>query len=209
MPTGVYIRTEKSKNAKGKKHPHTLEAKQKIKNAWNNPEYRENQIRKKIGRKLSEITKQKISKSHLGKNNWTKGRVVSEETRQKMSISHKGLNVWSKGKPSWNKGLKGFLGKEKHWNWKDGISRDKHSVTEPKYKEWREKVFKRDGYKCKINNNCVVYIQAHHILPWRDYEELRYDVNNGITLCLAHHPRKRAEEKRLAPMFQELVSVSN
>ena len=32
--------------------------------------------------------------------------------------------------------------------------------------------------------------------------------NNGITLCFAHHPRKRAEEKRLSPYFMELVSVS-
>ena len=28
---------------------------------------------------------------------------------------------------------------------------------------------------------------------------------NGITLCQAHHPRKRAEEKRLVPVLQRLV----
>ena len=38
--------------------------------------------------------------------------------------------------------------------------------------------------------------------------KLRYEINNGITLYHAHHLRKRAEEKRLAPIFQELVSVS-
>ena len=59
------------------------------------------------------------------------------------------------------------------------------------------------------NIDCNGRIEAHHILPWRNFVELRYDVNNGITLCLAHHPRARAEEKRLIPTFQELVSVSN
>jgi len=35
-----------------------------------------------------------------------------------------------------------------------------------------------------------------------------FTIKNGITLCHAHHPRKRAEEKRLEPLFKELVSVS-
>ena len=47
------------------------------------------------------------------------------------------------------------------------------------------------------------------VLSWLKYLELRYNINNGITLCQAHHPKKRAEEKRLIPFFQELVSVSN
>lgn len=61
----------------------------------------------------------------------------------------------------------------------------------------------------KINNkDCEGKLEAHHILSWKDYPELRYDINNGITLCHAHHPKKRAEEKRLSPYFMELVSAS-
>jgi len=75
--------------------------------------------------------------------------------------------------------------------------------------QWRESVFGRDGYKCKINNQkCNGQLEAHHILPWRDFSELRFNINNGITLCHAHHPRKRVEEKRLILYFQGLVSVS-
>ncbi len=78
------------------------------------------------------------------------------------------------------------------------------------YKDWRLSVWKRDNYKCKIaDSNCAGKIEAHHILSWSEYPELRYSLNNGITLCHAHHPRRRAEEKRLIPTFQELVSVSN
>lgn len=36
--------------------------------------------------------------------------------------------------------------------------------------------------------------------------KLRYDINNGITLCHAHHPRKRADEAKLSPYFKELVA---
>lgn len=66
-----------------------------------------------------------------------------------------------------------------------------------------------DNWKCRIiNNDCKGRLEAHHILNWKDYSELRYDINNGITLCHAHHPRGRANEKRLSPYFMELVSVS-
>ena len=38
--------------------------------------------------------------------------------------------------------------------------------------------------------------------------KLRYEINNGITLCHAHHPRGRAKGKQLTPYFQELVLAS-
>src|SRR3990167_722345 len=55
------------------------------------------------------------------------------------------------------------------------------------------------------NDDCSGRVEAHHILGWRSHPELRYEIKNGITLCLSHHPRKRSEEERYAPMFQELV----
>lgn len=95
--------------------------------------------------------------------------------------------------------------------WKGGIEFRKKSdraYDDSAYMEWRKQVKNRDGWKCKIaSKDCHGRLEAHHILPWRDYPELRYETNNGITLCQAHHPRKRAEEKRLAPLFQELVTV--
>lgn len=76
------------------------------------------------------------------------------------------------------------------------------------YNYWRGEVWKRDGFKCRIDSeSCSGRIEAHHILPWRDFPDLHYQLNNGITLCHAHHPRARVEEKRLIPVFQELVSA--
>jgi hypothetical protein len=78
------------------------------------------------------------------------------------------------------------------------------------YYYWRTSVLNRDGHVCKINNgDCQGKLEVHHILSWKDFPELRYEINNGITLCQAHHPRKRVEEKRLIPFFQGLVPVSN
>ena len=77
------------------------------------------------------------------------------------------------------------------------------------HREWSGSVKNRDGWKCRINNeNCNGRVEAHHILGWTEYPELRYQINNGITLCHAHHPRKRAEEKLLIPEFQRLIGLS-
>jgi len=113
--------------------------------------------------------------------------------------------------------VKSRLGKctgENNWNWiKDRtklcrISKQGERRTSI-YFYWRKSVWERDNWKCKINNkDCSGRLEAHHILGWVDHPELRYDINNGITLCHAHHPRKRAEEKRLSPYFQEIVSES-
>jgi hypothetical protein len=82
-----------------------------------------------------------------------------------------------------------------------------HRNYSPELYRWRISVKKRDGYKCRISNkDCKGNLEVHHILPWRNYPELRFEENNGITLCHAHHPRAHAEEKRLAPLFQELIT---
>lgn len=115
-----------------------------------------------------------------------------------------------KMKIPWNKGKKcPQVSKENHYLWKKDRSEVKDYWTErnnPEYKQWRKEVFKQDDYKCKINNkDCLGKIVAHHILPWSRFPELRYEVNNGITLCQFHHPRKRNDEIRLVPTFNGLV----
>jgi len=100
---------------------------------------------------------------------------------------------------------------ENHWNWiaDRSLLKKKEQRNDSAYQGWRQQVWLRDNFACKIANpDCDGHIEAHHILGWSDHPELRYEINNGITLCHAHHPRKRAEEKRLSPYFQGLVSVS-
>ena len=76
------------------------------------------------------------------------------------------------------------------------------------HREWSRFVKNRDGWKCSISNgDCSGRVEAHHILSWKDHEELRYEVSNGITLCHFHHPRKKDDEMRLAPLLQEIVNT--
>lgn len=54
-------------------------------------------------------------------------------------------------------------------------------------KQWRRDVFRRDDYTCQRCGAKGGKLNAHHIKPWIDHPELRYDVENGITLCVACH----------------------
>lgn len=83
------------------------------------------------------------------------------------------------------------LGDKSHL-WKGGLREENKTLRETlEYKRWREAVFKKDNYTCqKCNKSKSGYLQAHHILPFYQYIELRHDINNGITLCReCHDPR--------------------
>lgn len=99
---------------------------------------------------------------------------------------------------------------DKHWHWIPDRSKlkKKQERNDSAYHEWRRLVWVRDNYKCRLKDEtCSGPIISHHILPWRDYLDLRYDVNNGITLCHAHHPRKKGDEKRLESVFKSLIEL--
>lgn len=51
---------------------------------------------------------------------------------------------------------------------------------------WRAKVFKRDNFRC-VKCNSKINIQAHHVKHWAKSKESRFDVDNGITVCLECH----------------------
>jgi len=141
---------------------------------------------------------EKISQALMGKK-------LSDNHRKHISEGHKGM------KKPWVSEMMHFKTREKNYRWVSDRSKlvKKEERNDSAYHEWRKQVFKRDNWRCRINNrDCDGKITAHHILSWTYYPKSRYNINNGITLCQAHHPRVRAEEKRLIPTFQELVSVS-
>lgn len=55
------------------------------------------------------------------------------------------------------------------------------------YKAWRKSVFERDDYTCRFCGARGVKINAHHIKPYAFCPEARYELSNGITLCLPCH----------------------
>lgn len=56
------------------------------------------------------------------------------------------------------------------------------------YYEWRKEVYERDDYTCQCcGDNKGSNLVAHHLLNYSEHEELRTDVDNGITLCKTCH----------------------
>ena len=138
----------------------------------------------------------KIAKSN-GYGKWMLGKKRSTETKEKMSASVKAVQKYGRDHHSWNPD-------------RESVRGNKRGNTNADYHLWARAVKNRDSWKCKISNDaCFGRLEAHHILSWSKFLESRYDVSNGITLCLAHHPRKRFEETRLIPIFRELVSQYN
>jgi hypothetical protein len=71
-----------------------------------------------------------------------------------------------------------------------------HRKTRPKkyqsdrqterYEEWRSTILKRDNNQCVICKS-TYRPQVHHIIRWVDSESLRYDLKNGVVICLSCH----------------------
>lgn len=71
-------------------------------------------------------------------------------------------------------------------------SRDRQSS---KYRNWRNSVFERDNYTCAMCGMRGGRLNAHHIKSWVSTPDLRYDVENGVTLCTSCHIKHHREER--------------
>ena len=76
--------------------------------------------------------------------------------------------------------------------WKGGPEHSRVERASHDYIQWRNAVYHRDNCTCQCcgrrsHKGSALEINAHHIANWRDNETLRYDVDNGITLCSDCH----------------------
>ena len=72
--------------------------------------------------------------------------------------------------------------------------KNKHSRE---FAEWRKEVFARDKHTCQMcKRRGGIYLHAHHIKPFVEFEESRFDVNNGITYCRNCHAQVEYEVKK-------------
>lgn len=71
--------------------------------------------------------------------------------------------------------------------WRGGVTPANQVARKAvEYREWRDAVFRRDNFTCQ---HCGARgrMHAHHIHPYARFAELRFDVANGLTLCVSCH----------------------
>lgn len=138
---------------------------------------------------------------------------------------------WSKRIPGWNKGKPAYWAKGNQYrkgksnpNPHKMFGADNHKWIEDRtklkgtnskerrssaYVTWRKEVRGRDNFKCQLESNeCKGRIEVHHIESFTEFPELRHRVDNGITLCHYHHPRKRKDEDKMRPIFKEMLRTN-
>jgi len=91
------------------------------------------------------------------------GRKLSKETKRKISLSNGGTGM-------------SFMSKKRYYHLRD-----------KKYMNWRSKVFERDNWTCQTCGLRGSYLEAHHIKGWAKYPKIRYEIENGVTLCVECH----------------------
>lgn len=60
----------------------------------------------------------------------------------------------------------------------------------PQARKWTKDVYRRDNFTCQDCGERGGRLNAHHIKEWAKYPELRYEADNGITLCEDCHASK-------------------
>ena len=132
------------------------------------------------------------------KNNppWNKGK----------KLPYKVASAWKKGRLPWNTGRTDLpahseehrrkvsekLRGNKSYRWKGGVTEVNRIIRcGIDYRLWRESVFARDNWTCQsCKERGSLYLHAHHIKPFSEYPELRFAIDNGITLCKSCHEEK-------------------
>lgn len=195
MPSGVYERTEEAKRNIGLAKKGIPSSKKGIKTGiipktafkkgmipWN---------KGKVGTfKHLEDAKKRIGAASKG-NKYALGVKLSDDTKLKMSNSRRG---------------------EKHYNWQGGKTKKSTIIRHSyKYKMWRESVFERDNYTCVMCGSHSyagnpVPLNADHIKSFANFPELRFEINNGRTLCVPCH--KTTDNYSWKARWRELQNIN-
>lgn len=86
--------------------------------------------------------------------------------------------------------------------WKGGVKRERVAeMARLEYKIWRNAVFKRDRFTCRLCLTLKPPFNAHHRFPWAEFPQKRYLVSNGVTLCKACHKGAHASRFNLKFLF--------
>jgi len=142
-------------------------------------------------------------------------------------LGRKNTGSFKKGLTPWNKGMKGLDLSKGKGQFKKGHKSPRkgkpyleiRGKNHPKFKgivtekalrarieavNIQKEARERDGM-CMVCKEAKSKLHAHHIKPWKQYPNLRYKLNNLITLCISCHSAVRGKEKNFEKLFQGLV----
>ena len=126
------------------------------------------------GKKSSLETRQKLSKAKIGHIPWNKGKKCPQLSRVKSQCEIEKLRFANSG--------------EKGSNWKGGITKEVKKIRASlEYKLWVNANFARDGYTCQKYDIKGGKLVVHHIENFSSHPELRFAIDNGITLSKKAH----------------------
>ena len=87
---------------------------------------------------------------------------------------------------------------------------------------WRKEVYVRDNYTCQVcGDNQGGNLNAHHLMGYNKYLKLRFDKNNGTTLCKKCHidfhsiygkgnnTKEQFEEYKKGLVIKDLLLITN
>jgi 5-methylcytosine-specific restriction endonuclease McrA len=158
----------------------------------------------------SEETLRKIGESGKGRICWQKGKHVRDETKEKLRKYFTGTKLSEETKRKISEALKGRKQTEQHrrnvsqshrgvknYRWQGGVEsenrRIRHSIN---FRLWREAVFARDNWTCQECNKRGGTLHPHHIKSFAEYPELRFAIDNGLTLCIKCHLKRHKGIKK-------------
>ena len=137
----------------------------------------------RAGIKHSEETKHKMSESNKGKHSMPR----TEEWKRNLSVAGMGRIVPPMSVEMRIKMSESRRG-DKSPNWKGGIEPENKRIRKSvEYRLWREALFARDAWTCQKCGKKGGTLNPHHIKNFAQYPELRFAIDNGITLCKSCH----------------------
>jgi len=132
---------------------------------------------------VSEETKNKITKKSIfqkGHIPWNKDKVQSEETKDKIRQTNKRKGIEPK--------VKFVEFGVNHPRWKGGCQSENNRIRgRIEFRLWREAIFARDNWTCQKYGIKGGTLHPHHIKNFAQYPELRFAIDNGITLSEKAH----------------------
>lgn len=77
---------------------------------------------------------------------------------------------------------------EENPNWRGGVSAENAIVRGSiKYKEWAYAVKKQANFTCGKCGQVGGKLVSHHLEPFWEYPESRFDIDNGVCMCKECH----------------------